>query len=173
MSGNNCSTGSCGTSGMGLSVVLPKARRPTFMTSLKRGLLYPAGSTAFDANDYWYTPVDEDRMPNCGPSNWRRLDMRTIWLKLQRLSDCQADFIFPPILAGTAALACDEAPTAQVWNLNQVGTRDGKLYTPKRNGVLGTSNLLAADWCGGYTSAQVIAWVLKKMCAEDSAANLG
>lgn len=169
---NNCTTSSCGT-GAGLTVVMPQARRPTFMIQLRRGLLYPGGSTAYDNFDYWYTPVDEDRMPNCGPSHWRRLDMKVIWLKLQRLADCQADFIFPPILPGQAALACDEAPTAQIWNLNQVGTKDGKLYTPKRNGVVATATLASADWCGGYTSAQIIAWALKKMCAEGASANLG
>lgn len=162
-----CDSGSCS-----VNIVSNKPARPTFMVQYRRGLMFPAGSTAYDANDYWYTPTSEDRAPGCGVNNWRRLDMRSIWLKLQRLSECQADFIFPPIMPAVSASVCDEAPMAQIWALGSVGTKDGKLYTPKRNGVMGGSTLSADDWCGGYTSAEVIAHVLKLMCAGNGG-NIG
>ena len=166
------SNNGAGSTGGAVTIVTNREPRPTFMVQFRRGLLYPGGSTVYDQYEFWYTPKAEDRTPGCGPTSWRRLDMKTIWLKLQRLSDCQADFIFPPIKAAQSAEACDEAGYAQIWNIDSVGTLNGKLYTPNRDGVIGGTVLNEEDWCGGYTAAEVIAYVLRQMCAAD-AGNLG
>lgn len=173
---SNCNTGSCSTSQALATMVVThkKVPRPAFMAQHILGKRYPAGSSVFTSDGFYFNPIEET-MDICDPrSSWRQLDMLTIWLKLQRLSACTTDFIFPEIKTQVNGLGCDEAARAEIWHPKTVGSRNGTLWTPKSStvpvAVGATFN--KADWCGGYTASEVMAYILKKMCAED-AGNLG
>lgn len=173
---SGCNTGSCNTTPSALTTMVvtrKRVPRPAFLAQHVNGKVYPAGSLVFNAEGYYFNPVQET-MDICDPrSSWRQLDMLSIWLKLQRLTNCTTDFIFPEINLQVAGLGCDEAARSEIWQPKSVGSYKGTLWTPKGSEPVAVgASFDATKWCGGYSAQQVISFVLKQMCASD-AGNIG
>jgi len=128
---------------------------------------WPRGSIVKSCDLEYVNTAPETRKPGCGVSAWRHYDTATINLKLQRLGECGADFIFPPIKRPAISDVCDEPEAAQAWAQGTVGTFEGALWTPAigKGTVYTTPESEPSDWCGPHTPAAVISNLMHSMCA--------
>lgn len=156
----------CGIAPTSCDPCRPEAKKPYMYKMYNGTVKWPRGSIVH-VGELSFVNVDvESRKPNCGPSNWRFFDLANVNLKLQRLGECGADFIFPPIERPKLSAVCDEPENPQAWPQGRVGTFDGALYTPAagKGTVHSTPDSEPSDWCGPYKPEQVIAHVMHLMC---------
>lgn len=158
---NTGAGGSCPTHS-NLRVASDVQERPVLFVPYRAGVVYPKGSIVYTPYFFYTNTAREKGNPSMGEGTWRVMDMAEVAIKLQRLGDCGADFIFPPILAPQAADVCDEAIRPQLWKAGTVGTYKGKLYTPAegKEAVTSLPDTVPEDWAGGVTPAELVSKLL-------------